>query len=49
MIKKIKCHIITVPDKILDNLEILNKNLLGYSKETVKKFYQDAKSSKFII
>jgi len=47
--QKIKCHIITVPDKILNNLETLNKNLLSYSKETVKKFYLDGKSSKFII
>tara|TARA_A100001011_G_scaffold261361_1_gene269843 strand:+ start:131 stop:847 length:717 start_codon:yes stop_codon:yes gene_type:complete len=47
--QKIKCHIITVPDKILNNLETLNKNLLRYSKETVKKFYLDGKSSKFII
>ena len=47
--QKIKCHIITVPDKILNNIELLNKNLLSYSKETVKKFYEDAKLSKFII
>jgi len=47
--QKIKCHIITVPDKILNNLELLNKNLISYSKETVKKFYQDAKLSKFTI
>ena len=47
--QKIKCHIITVPDKILNNLEMLNKNLHLYSKETVKKFYLDGKSSKFII
>ena len=47
--QKIKCHIITVPDKILNNLELLNKNLIRYSKETVEKFYQDAKLSKFTI
>ena len=47
--QKIKCHIITVPDKILNNLELLNKNLISYSKETVKKFYQYAKLSKFKI
>ena len=47
--QKVKCHIITVPEKILNNLNKLNKNLLVYSKETVKQFYEDAKSSKFKI
>lgn len=47
--QRTKCHIITIPDKILNNLGMLNKNLLSYSKQTVKKFYDDAKSSKFTV
>ena len=36
--QKIKCHIITVPDKILNNLELLNKNLLAIPKKLSKSF-----------
>lgn len=47
--RKIGCHIITVPNDILDKLKNFNKNLDLFSKETVKMFYNDAKSSGFKI
>lgn len=47
--EKIRCDIITVPIDILKKTKLLNKNLNSYSLETVKDFYEDAKSTKFKI
>ncbi len=46
---KLKCHIITVPNDILNKLNIIGKNLDQYSLETVKSFYNDAKKSGYKI
>jgi transaldolase len=43
------CHIITVPDNFLSKLNLINKNLNLFSKETVQMFYKDALKSKFKI
>jgi transaldolase len=43
------CHIITVPDNLLSKLNLINKNLNLFSKETVQMFYKDALKSKFKI
>ena len=43
------CHIITVPNNILSKLNLINKNLKSYSKETVQMFYDDALKSNFSI
>jgi transaldolase len=43
------CHIITVPNDILLKLNLINKNLKLYSRETIKMFYQDALKSNFKI
>jgi len=43
------CQIITVPDSLLSKLNLINKNLNLFSKETVKMFYKDALKSKFKI
>jgi transaldolase len=42
---RLGCHIITVTSDILYKLKLENKNLSAYSLETVKMFYDDAKSS----
>lgn len=43
------CQIITVPDSLLSKLNLINKNLNLFSRETVKMFYKDALKSKFKI
>lgn len=43
------CHIITVPDAILDKLPLLNKDLTEYAIERVKMFKQDAQKEKLTI
>jgi len=43
------CHIITVPNNILSKLDLVNKNLNLYSRETVQMFYEDALKSRFSI
>jgi transaldolase len=43
------CHIITVPNNILSKLDVVNKDLNLYSRETVKMFYEDALKSRFNI
>ena len=43
------CHIITASNDILDKLKLVGKDLLTYSRETVKMFHDDAKSSGFEI
>jgi transaldolase len=45
----IGCHIITVPNNILDKLNLFGYNLKNYSLETVKEFYRDAKKAGFVI
>lgn len=47
--ENIGCHIITVPQNILDKAKNFNKDLFEYSKETVKMFYDDAKKSGFSL
>ena len=46
---QIGCHIITVTDDLLKKLSNFDKNLEDFSLETVKMFYQDAKSSGYEI
>jgi transaldolase len=47
--EKIKCHIITVPTTILKKINLLGYDLIKYSADTVKEFYEDAKNAKFKI
>ena len=46
---KIGCHIITATSDILKKLELVGMDLTIYSLETVKMFYNDAKSSGYKI
>src|ERR1043166_7209623 len=43
------CHIITVTHDILNKLSLVGKDLAEYSLDTVKMFYNDAKSAGFKI
>jgi transaldolase len=45
----IGCHIITATNDILKKLELVGKDLSGYSLDTVKMFYSDATASGFTI
>ncbi len=45
----IGCHIITMPNNLIQKLKLYNKNLSDYSLETVKMFYNDAVKSGFKI
>ena len=45
----INCHIITVPNNLLNKLDNYKKNLKLFSRETVIDFYKDAKSAGFNI
>ena len=47
--ESVNCDIITIPAAIFEKLNLLNKNLTLFSVETVKTFYEDAKTSKFKI
>ncbi len=47
--KQLRCHIITIPPKIIEKIEKFGKSYDQLSKETVKTFLSDAKKSKFII
>lgn len=47
--EKCGCHIITVPNEILDKLYNFGKGLEQFSLETVKVFFKDAQDSKFNI
>jgi transaldolase len=47
--EKIKCHIITVPTAILKKFNLIGYDLIKYSSDTVKEFYEDAKNAKFKI
>jgi transaldolase len=46
---EIGCHIITVTNELLKKLDLVGKNLDEYSLETVKMFYNDAKSAGYNI
>ena len=45
----IGCHIITMPNNLIQKLKLYNKNLSDYSLETVKMFYNDAVKSGYKI
>lgn len=45
----IGCHIITVTNDVLKKLDLIGKNLDDYSLDTVKMFYNDARSSGYSI
>ncbi len=47
--KKLGCHIITVPPKIIEKIEKFGKSYDQLSKETVKAFLADSKEAKFNI
>ena len=46
---EIGCHVITATSSILTKIDLLDKNLEDYSLETVKMFYNDAKSAGFTL
>ena len=46
---KIGCHIITVPNAILEKINLFEYDLTNYSLETVKEFYRDANKAGFKI
>jgi transaldolase len=46
---EIGCHIITVTTDILKKIDLLGKALEDFSLDTVKMFYEDAKSAGYII
>lgn len=43
------CHIITATNDVLGKLKLVGKNLVQYSRETVKMFFDDASASGFNI
>jgi transaldolase len=43
------CHIITVPNEFLAKLDLIDKDLSEYSRETVQGFYKDAAASGYAI
>ena len=47
--KKLNCHIITAPPKIIEKIENFSKNPRKLTTTTVKGFLQDSKKSKFKI
>ena len=47
--KKLNCHIITAPPKIIEKIENFSKNPRKLTTNTVKGFLQDSKKSKFKI
>ena len=47
--KKLNCHIITVPPKIIESIEKFGKSFKKLTTETVKAFLVDSKKSKFKI
>ncbi len=46
---EIGCHIITVTQELLTKLDLLGKDLLQYSLETVQTFHRDAVAAGFIL
>lgn len=47
--ESVGCHIITISNSLIQKLSLRHKNLEKYSLETVKMFYDDAQSSKFVL
>ena len=47
--RKLGCHIITMPPKIIEQIRNSNKSFNKLTIDTVKGFYKDAKKSKFKI
>ena len=47
--KKVGCHLITIPPKIIEKIENFGKTNNQLTSETVKKFLHDSKKSKFKI
>ena len=47
--KQINCHIITVPPKVIENIENFGKSFSQLTIDTVKGFLMDAKKSRFKI
>ena len=47
--KQLKCHIITIPPKIIKKIENFGKSYNQLTTETVKNFLIDSKKSKFKI
>ena len=47
--KQLKCHIITIPPKIIDKIEKFGKNFSDLTKDTVRGFLTDSLKSKFKI
>jgi transaldolase len=43
------CHVITATNEILKKIELIDKDLLEYSLETVEMFFNDAKASGYRI
>ena len=43
------CHIITVPNEFLSKLDLVDKDLAEYSRETVQLFYRDATAAAYQI
>ena len=47
--KQLGCHIITVPPKIIEKIELFGKNFHSLTKDTVKAFLVDSRKSNFKI
>ena len=47
--KDLKCNIITMPPKIIDQIKSFGKSSTQLSLETIKGFLNDSKSSKFYL
>ena len=47
--KQIGCHLITIPPTIIDKIQNFGKSFDKLTIETVKKFLEDSKKSKFFI
>ena len=47
--KQLRCHIITIPPKIIEKIEKFGKSFKELTTDTVKAFLTDSKKSKFKI
>jgi transaldolase len=43
------CDIVTVPNDLLNRLDLVGKDLIEYSRETVQAFYRDASAAAYQI
>jgi transaldolase len=43
------CDIVTVPNELLSKLDLVGKDLIEYSRETVQAFYRDAAAAAYQI